>query len=153
VAVREYGGQRGGAVEEVKLNTGNVFAALDSLKKEKKGDKGKAIGSSSRKKHGEGAAQRQEPSQKEMFWAPAPLTTKSWADVEDDDDYCFTTTSPPRPVWGTACEPAKEEDDVDDVVRAALQEVYFSTFSMCLVICLWNVPMKCSYTLILFVVV
>jgi hypothetical protein len=56
VAVREYGGQRGGAVEEVKLNTGNVFAALDSLKKEKKGDKGKAAGSSSRKKHGEGAA-------------------------------------------------------------------------------------------------
>ena len=88
-----------------------------------------------------------------MFWAPAPLTTKSWVDVEDDDDYCFTTTSSRRPVWGTAGEPAKEEDDVDDVVRAALQEVYSSTFSMCLVICLWNVPMKCSYTLRLFVVV
>ncbi|KAL5667290.1 hypothetical protein ACJX0J_019511, partial [Zea mays] len=57
-----------------------------------------------------------------MFWAPAPLTTKSWVDVEDDDDYCFTTTSSRRPVWGTAGEPAKEEDDVDDVVRAALQE-------------------------------
>jgi|UniRef100_A0A804Q805 hypothetical protein len=82
-------GRWGGAVEEVKLNTGNVFTALESLKKKKKGDKGKA------------AVQRQEPPQKEQFWAPAPLTTKSWADVEDDDDYFATTTSP-RPVWGTA---------------------------------------------------
>uniref|UniRef100_A0A804NN24 FLZ-type domain-containing protein n=1 Tax=Zea mays TaxID=4577 RepID=A0A804NN24_MAIZE len=38
------GGRRGGAAEEVKLNTGNVFAALESLKKKKKGDKGKAAG-------------------------------------------------------------------------------------------------------------
>ena len=38
-------------------------------------------------------------------------------------------------IWSIG-EPAKEEDDVDDVVRAALQEVYSSTFSMCLVICL-----------------
>ena len=82
-----------------------------------------------------GAVQWQETPQKEQFWAAAPLTTKSWADVEDDDDY-FATTASPRPVWGTAGEPAKEEDDVDDVVRAALQEVYSSTFSMCLVICL-----------------
>jgi hypothetical protein len=38
------GGRRGGAAEEVKLNTGNVFAALESLKKKKKGDKGKTTG-------------------------------------------------------------------------------------------------------------
>ncbi|PWZ37795.1 Kinesin-like protein KIN-7L [Zea mays] len=75
-----------------------------------------------REEDGEGAAQRQEPPQKKQFWAPAPLTTKSWADVEDDDHY-FATTASPRPVWGTAGEPAKEEDDVDDVVRAALQEL------------------------------
>ncbi|KAG0520661.1 hypothetical protein BDA96_08G093200 [Sorghum bicolor] len=56
----------------------------------------------------------------ELFWAPAPLTTKSWADVEDDDDDdYFATTAPPRPVWGTADEPVKEEEDVEDVVRAA----------------------------------
>ncbi|ONM01247.1 hypothetical protein ZEAMMB73_Zm00001d030657 [Zea mays] len=76
----------------------------------------------SREEDGEGAAQRQEPPQKKQFWAPAPLTTKSWADVEDDNDY-FATTASPRLVWGTAGEPAKEEDDIDDVVRAALQEV------------------------------
>jgi hypothetical protein len=51
-------------------------------------------------------------------------------DVEDGDYYYFATTASPHPVWGTAGEPAKEEDDVDDVVRAALQEVYSSTFSM-----------------------
>jgi hypothetical protein len=125
------GGRRGGAADEVKLNTGNVFAALESLKKKKKGDKGKAAGSSSsssRKKHGDGAARQQEPPQKEVFWAPAPLTTKSWADVEDDDDDdYFATTAPPRPVWGTEShgdDAAKDEQDVEDAVRAALQEVY-----------------------------
>jgi hypothetical protein len=129
------GGRRGGAADEVKLNTGNVFAALESLKKKKKGDKGKAAGSSSsRKKHGDGAAQQQEPPQKEVFWAPAPLTTKSWADVEDDDDDdYFATTAPPRPVWGTAGqgdEAGKDEEDVEAAVRAALQEVYFPSSSM-----------------------
>jgi hypothetical protein len=125
------GGRRGGAADEVKLNTGNVFAALESLKKKKKGDKGKSS-SSSRKKHGE-ASQQEAPPQKEVFWAPAPLTTKSWADVEDDDDDdYFATTAPPRPVWGDghANEPVKDEEDVDDAVRAALHEVCFpSSFS------------------------
>jgi hypothetical protein len=60
---------------------------------------------------GEGATQQQEPQQKELFWAPAPLTTKSWADVEDNDDDYFATTASSRPVWGTAGEPTKEEDD------------------------------------------
>uniref|UniRef100_A0A804MT48 Uncharacterized protein n=1 Tax=Zea mays TaxID=4577 RepID=A0A804MT48_MAIZE len=41
--------------------------------------------------------------------------------VFDNDDY-FATTASPHPVWGTVGEPAKEEDDVDDVVRASLQE-------------------------------
>ena len=46
-----------------------------------------------------GAAQRQEPQQKELLWAPAPLTTKSKADVEDDDDdYYFATTASLRPI-------------------------------------------------------
>ena len=141
------GGRRGGAAEEVKLNTGNVFAALESLKKKKKGDKGKAAGSSSRKKHGEGAAQQQEPPQKELFWAPAPLTTKSWADVEDDDDDdYFATTAPPRPVWGTADEPIKEEEDVEDAVRAALQEVYFPylLYMPC------DLVVECAYEMFLY---
>ena len=144
------GGRRGGAADEVKLNTGNVFAALESLKKKKKGDKGKAAGSSSsRKKHGDGAAQQQEPAQKEVFWAPAPLTTKSWADVEDDDDDdYFATTAPPRPVWGTAGqgdEAGKDEEDVEDAVRAALQEVYFP-YSMRLSIWVMKCAWKCFNT-------
>jgi hypothetical protein len=92
----------------------------------------------------EEAAQQQEVPEKELFWAPTPLTTKSWVDVEDgDEDYYITTTVLSCLVWGTAGEPAKEEDDVEDVVRAVLQEVYFPTFSIFLVICLWNAPMKC----------
>lgn len=125
------GGRRGGAADELKLNTGNVFAALESLKKKKKGDKGKSGASSSRKKNGEAS---EAPPQKEVFWAPAPLTTKSWADVEDDDDDdYFATTAPPRPVWGAghADEPVKDEEDVEDAVRAALQEVCFLPFSFC----------------------
>ena len=36
-----------------------------------------------------------------MYWAPAPLTVKTWADVddEDDDDY-YATTAPPQAMWG-----------------------------------------------------
>jgi hypothetical protein len=86
-------GRRGGTADEVKLNTGNIFTALESLKK--KGDKGK-LSSSSKKKHGE-VSRQEAPLQKEVFRAPALLTTNSWADVEDDDDY-FTTTAPLHPV-------------------------------------------------------
>jgi hypothetical protein len=120
-------GRRGGAVDEVKLNTGNVFVALESLKK--KGDKGK-LSLSSRKKHGE-VSQQEAPLQKEVFRAPALLTTNSWADVVDDDNY-FATTAPLHPVWGDghADESVKDMEDVDDAVRAALQEVCFpSSFS------------------------
>jgi hypothetical protein len=84
-------GRRGVAADEVKLNTGNIFTALESLKK---GDKGK-LSSSSKKKHGE--VSRQEAPLQEVFRAPALLTTNSWADVEDDDNY-FTTTAPLHPV-------------------------------------------------------
>ena len=46
-----------------------------------------------------------------MFWAPAPLNAKSWADVddEDDDDY-YATTAPIQPVWGTSePQPSKQK--------------------------------------------
>ncbi|CAL4895435.1 unnamed protein product [Urochloa decumbens] len=87
------GSRRGGAAEEPKIGTGNVFAALDTLKKKKK--KPAAAG-------GKGAKPAVEEPKPEVFWAPAPLTAKSWADVEDDDDddYFATTAPPPRPVWG-----------------------------------------------------
>jgi hypothetical protein len=53
------GWRRERTAEEVKLDTGNVLMALESLKK-KKGNKDRAVGPSSRKKHAE-AAQQQEP--------------------------------------------------------------------------------------------
>ncbi|KAG5591876.1 hypothetical protein H5410_042390 [Solanum commersonii] len=67
----------------VMVKNSNVFAALDTLRKKKKSDKEKSKGSSKKE---------QEP---EVLWAPAPLTVKSWADVddEDDDDY-YATTAP-----------------------------------------------------------
>jgi hypothetical protein len=46
-----------GAEEEVKLNINNVFMALESLKK--KGNKGRAVRQSSRKKHNVGPVQQQ----------------------------------------------------------------------------------------------
>ncbi|GFY96307.1 hypothetical protein Acr_11g0006130 [Actinidia rufa] len=44
--------------------------------------------------------------EKQVFWAPTPLTVKSWADVddEDDDDY-YATTAPPQAVWGGSTDP------------------------------------------------
>jgi hypothetical protein len=51
---------RGGTGDEVKLNTGNILAALESLKKKKKGDKGKSS-SSYRKKHDDAPQQEALP--------------------------------------------------------------------------------------------
>ncbi|GJN35874.1 hypothetical protein PR202_gb24687 [Eleusine coracana subsp. coracana] len=96
------GSRRAGATEDVKIGTGNVFAALETLKKKKKKPASDKAGT----KGGSRAAKGQEPPAPKpaVFWAPAPLTTKSWADVEDDDDddYFATTAPPPRPVWGDA---------------------------------------------------
>ncbi|RZC08851.1 hypothetical protein D0Y65_015526 [Glycine soja] len=49
----------------------------------------------------EGLAGPSKPNdKKDVFWAPVPLTSKSWADVddEDDDDY-YATIAPPESVW------------------------------------------------------
>ncbi|KAG9160716.1 hypothetical protein Leryth_022301 [Lithospermum erythrorhizon] len=87
--------------EAVVINSTNVFAALGSLRKKKKGsDKevSKSKGSASK-----GLGKKQLSDVKpdpQVFWAPAPLNAKSWADVddEDDDDY-YETTAPPQAVW------------------------------------------------------
>jgi hypothetical protein len=107
------GNRRGGAAGEAKIGTGNVFAALETLKKKKK----KPAAGKAGAKGGSKAAKGQEPPKPEVFWAPAPLITKSWADVEDDDDddYFATTAPPTRPVWGDAA--AKDRD------APALEEV------------------------------
>ncbi|KAJ8555407.1 hypothetical protein K7X08_012903 [Anisodus acutangulus] len=97
----------------VMVNNSNVFAALDSLRKKKKSDKEKSKGSSKKEV---------EP---EVLWAPAPLTVKSWADVddEDDDDY-YATTAPlqsflgsnesEKKVEGPVVEETESEDDLLD---------------------------------------
>jgi hypothetical protein len=101
------GNRRGAGSEEVRIGTGNVFAALETLKKKKKPKK-----------------QAPEPVKPEVVWAPAPLTTKSWADVEDDDDDdYFATTAPLRPL-----SEAREDDAAagheDDQEHSALEQVY-----------------------------
>nr|GEU54246.1 hypothetical protein [Tanacetum cinerariifolium] len=95
------GGRKDGPIASISSN--NVFAALSSSKKKKK---------SSKNNEGEG---------EKVFWAPAPLTMKSWADVddEDDDDY-YATTAPPVSAWAgeeekpKGAESAVEESESED---------------------------------------
>jgi hypothetical protein len=108
------GSRRGGAAEEPRIGTGNVFAALESLKKKKKKPAAAAAGKGAKQ-----TAREEEARKPEVFWAPAPLTAKSWADVEDDDDddYFATTAPPPRPVWGADAKDRRDDD------APALEEV------------------------------
>lgn len=90
----------GNRKDDLVISNSNVFAALGTLKKKKKNSdkdsRSKTASSSSTSK-----AEKKPDSQ--VFWAPAPLTVKSWADVddEDDDDY-YATTAPPQSVWSPA---------------------------------------------------
>ncbi|XP_015572580.1 histone-lysine N-methyltransferase SETD1B isoform X1 [Ricinus communis] len=97
------------------LNSKNVFAALSSLRKKKKSEKEKN-GSSNTDLEKKGIVE------KKVFWAPAPLTVKSWADVddEDDDDY-YATTAPPVPVWGGDTLDSKQEKEDEAVVEVLLE--------------------------------
>lgn len=95
----------------LKISNTNVFAALETLKKKKKLDKhSKSKGSS------ESQVKKPEP---QVFWSPTPLTSKSWADVDDDDDY-FATTAPPQPVWGSSQQHGKEAEAAFEEVRIPL---------------------------------
>lgn len=85
--------------EQLLISNTNVFAALGTLRKKKKSDKdakGKTAAGSASKN-----VKQSDKDPEPVFWAPAPLTVKSWADVddEDDDDY-YATTAPPQAVWG-----------------------------------------------------
>lgn len=85
--------------DPIAINSTNVFAALGSLKKKKKSDKEQGSskkGSSSKKKQDKESKAEKE----QVFWAPAPLTVKSWADVDDEDDDDYYATTAPPPVWG-----------------------------------------------------
>ncbi|CAI9772348.1 unnamed protein product [Fraxinus pennsylvanica] len=110
-----------------KMTNNNVFAALDNLRKKKKSDKEKGLGKSSKSGLKTAAGKSKEPEERpQVYWAPAPLTVKSWADVDDDDDY-FATTAPPQAVWGGSdlnqtektmqpdpIEESESEDDLDE---------------------------------------
>ncbi|KAG1335502.1 hypothetical protein COCNU_03G016210 [Cocos nucifera] len=92
----------------LKIGSNNVFAALETLKKKKRSDKDKNKGSSKNQ------AKEPEP---QVFWAPTPLTVKSWADVDDDDDY-YATTAPPQSVWGSSDTQQNKESS------AVVEEIY-----------------------------
>ncbi|XP_042379894.1 uncharacterized protein LOC121972272 [Zingiber officinale] len=79
----------------LKINSTNVFAVLETLKKKKKSDK---------ESKSKGASKNQGKEQeKQVFWALAPLTSMSWANVGDDDnDDYYATTAPPQAVWGVS---------------------------------------------------
>ncbi|CAA0838355.1 Unknown protein [Striga hermonthica] len=114
------GGNKKGEGSFTVSNT-NVFAALDSLRKKKKSDKEK--GSS---KVGKGTSKGSKgvpEAEKKVYWAPAPLTTKSWADVddEDDDDY-YATTAPPQAIWGASGSNKAEETQKDELVEESESE-------------------------------
>ncbi|KAG6526269.1 hypothetical protein ZIOFF_016251 [Zingiber officinale] len=94
----------------LKINSTNVFAALETLKKKKKSDK-------ESKSKGASRSQAKEQEQ-QVFWAPAPLTSKSWADVgDDDDDDYYATTAPPKAIWG-----ASEQRHIKEL-EASVEEV------------------------------
>ncbi|KAI4376937.1 hypothetical protein MLD38_014638 [Melastoma candidum] len=90
----------------------NVFAALETLRKKKKSDKDKSSKSKSAKSLSSSSVRGKgdQPLQQQVFWAPAPLKAKSWADVDDDeDDDYYATTAPPSSVWGKTA--AQQEED------------------------------------------
>ncbi|TKY73231.1 hypothetical protein E2542_SST01982 [Spatholobus suberectus] len=94
--------------EAVSMNSTNIFAALGSLKKKKSKNKDEASSNT---------RGSQEPEKKDVFWAPTPLTAKSWADVEDEDDEdYYATTAPPDSAWPKANESdaAVEESESDE---------------------------------------
>lgn len=105
------------------IKNSNVFAALDSLKKKKRSDKEhKSKGSS------KSQAQSKEP-EPQVFWAPTPLNSKSWADVDDDDDY-YSTTAPLQSVWGVS-EPEQSQE------KPSILEVGIQLFSTVVIDCDW----------------
>ncbi|KAJ4958540.1 hypothetical protein NE237_025651 [Protea cynaroides] len=99
----------------VGINSTNVFAALESLRRKKKSDK--EHGSSKNKGSTKSQAKQPEP---QVFWQPTPLTVKSWADVDDDDDY-YATTAPPQSVWATS-EPQQNKESSTPVEETESEE-------------------------------
>lgn len=98
------------------INNTNVFAALETLRKKKKSDKDRKSGSKAHSSKAHSASAQADPKEPErqVFWTPAPLTVKSWADVddEDDEDY-YATAAPPQTSWGAAEEDQQQSKGQD----------------------------------------
>ncbi|XP_073051826.1 uncharacterized protein [Primulina eburnea] len=115
------GGNRRNEGSYTASNT-NVFAALDSLRKKKKSDKEKSS-SKGLAKAASGKLKDAED-KPQVYWAPTPLTVKSWADVddEDDDDY-YATTAPPQAIWaGSGPNKAEEMQQLDPVEESESED-------------------------------
>ncbi|XP_073039130.1 uncharacterized protein [Primulina eburnea] len=100
----------------------NVFAALDSLRKKKKSEKDKSS-SKGVAKSASGISKDSED-KTQVYWAPTPLTVKSWADVddEDDDDY-YATTAPPQAIWaGSGPNKAEEMQQLDPLEESESED-------------------------------
>ena len=99
------GGSRKNNEGSVTIINSNGFAALDTLRKKKNKDKSKSDNSKSSSKVA--VKEQKEPP---VYWQPTQLNAKSWADVEDeDDDEFYTTTAPLQSPWGaTDSQPGKE---------------------------------------------
>lgn len=122
----------GNRKDDLVMSNNNVFAALGSLRKKKKSaDKdGKSKSSSSSSKKQE----LKEETEPQVFWSPAPLTAKSWADVddEDDDDY-YATTAPPQSVWGADSATAQQQPfPTESSPPVEVLSFYSSVFSLSL---------------------
>lgn len=104
----------GNRKDDLVISNSNVFAALGSLKKKKKpsdkDSKNKSSSSSAAAASSSAKKQGQKEPEPQVFWAPSPLTAKSWADVddEDDDDY-YATTAPPQSVWSASAGEAENQ--------------------------------------------
>ncbi|XP_024543321.1 stress response protein NST1 isoform X2 [Selaginella moellendorffii] len=83
------------------VSTANIFSALERKSSKKKLDKHALQSSQSKQQEDAG-----------QFWVPSPVTVKSWADVEDDDDY-FATTAPLPAIWGQTTTKSSQEPSVN----------------------------------------
>ncbi|KAK4782812.1 hypothetical protein SAY86_007186 [Trapa natans] len=96
------------------ISNTNVFAALETLKK-KKTNKVKGGSKSGEFKSSTSSARSKEPEASPVFWAPAPLNSKSWADIDDDDDDdYYATTAPPSSIWGQVPQGKELPDNVEE---------------------------------------
>jgi hypothetical protein len=99
----------------IRINSTNVFAALETLKKKKKSDKESSKKGSSKHRSSKGSSNK-EPEPQPAVWAPTTLNATSWADVEDDDDDFYANTAPLQTSWGHPDQRGRKTDDVVDEV-------------------------------------